>query len=127
MRSTALKDLLVAVAAASLAFPAAAREFADAGGEHGYARLDWDLVERDIKNWGGLPALTASQSVNTAACILPGDKDPLDVVVRRTRALIADLSAAGVDLSAETRELDNIARRASPRSPSYTPSTGASP
>ena len=94
------------------ALPLEAREFADAGGAHEYARLDWELIERDIKNWGMLPALTASQSVNQAACILPGDKDPLDVVVRRTRALIADLSAAGVDLAAETRELDGIVSRA---------------
>ncbi len=91
---------------------AAAREWPDAGGAHEYARLDWDLIERDIGNWGGIPPLTASQSVDTAACILPEDKDPLDVIVRRTRALIADLSAAGVDLSAETRELDGIAARA---------------
>ena len=94
------------------ALPLEAREFADAGGAHEYARLDWELIERDIKNWGKLPSLTASQSVNQAACILPGDKDPLDVVVRRTRALIADLSAAGVDLAAETRELDGIVSRA---------------
>ncbi len=92
--------------------PLEAREFADAGGAHAYARLDWELIERDIKNWSKLPPLTASQSVNQAACILPGDKDPLDVVVRRTRALIADLSAAGVDLTAETRELDGIVSRA---------------
>ncbi len=94
------------------AMPLEAREFADAGGAHEYARLDWELIERDIKNWGKLPALTASQSVNTAACILPGDKDPLDVVVRRTRALMDDLAAAGVDLSAERRELDGIVSRA---------------
>ncbi len=94
------------------AMPLEAREFADAGGAHEYARLDWELIERDIKNWGKLPSLTTSQSVNQAACILPGDKDPLDVVVRRTRALMDDLAAAGVDLSAERRELDNIVSRA---------------
>ena len=88
-----------------------AREWPDAGGAHEYARLDWDLIERDIKNWSSLPALTMSQSVNSAACILPDDKDPLDVVIRRTRTLIADLSAAGVDLSAELRELDGIVSR----------------
>ena len=110
--STATSISLCAAAAAFLALPAAAGEWPDAGGAHEYARLDWELIERDIKNWGGLPALTASQSVDTAACILPGDKDPLDVLIRRTRALIADLSAAGVDLTAETRELDGIAARA---------------
>ena len=91
---------------------AAAREWPDAGGEHEYARLDWDLIERDIKGWGKLPRLTREESANEAACVLPGDKDPLDVLARRTRALIADLSAAGVDLSAEARELDELMARA---------------
>ena len=86
--------------------------FPDAGGAHGYARQDWDLMERDIAGWCKLSPLTATQSVNAAACILPGDKDPLDVIIRRTRVLIDDLSAAGVDLSAEVRELDEIAARA---------------
>lgn len=91
---------------------ATAREWPDAGGEHEYARLDWDLIERDIKGWGKLPRLTREESANEAACVLPGDKDPLDVLARRTRALIADLSAAGVDLSAEARELDELMARA---------------
>ena len=119
MKNKVSRSALISIAAAIAALvfsvcsmPLEAREFADAGGAHAYARLDWELIERDIKNWGKLPALTASQSVNQAACILPGDKDPLDVVVRRTRALIADLSAAGVDLTAETRELDGIVSRA---------------
>lgn len=100
--------LFVALAATA----ATAREWPDAGGEHEYARLDWDLIERDIKGWGKLPRLTREESANEAACVLPDDKDPLDVLARRTRALIADLSAAGVDLSAEARELDELMARA---------------
>ena len=97
---------------AALAAALYAREWPDAGGAHEYASLDWTLIERDIANWRRLPPLTATQSVNVAACILPGDKDPLDVIIRRTRALVGDLSAAGVDLASETRELDEIVARA---------------
>ena len=97
MRKTTLL-LLNGIFLASFAL---AREWPDAGGEHEYAVLDWNLIERDIKGWGRLPRLSTTQSVNTAACILPGDKDPTGVVIRRTRALVADLAAAGVDLSEE--------------------------
>ena len=105
MRKTTLL-LLNGIFLASFAL---AREWPDAGGEHEYAVLDWNLIERDIKGWGRLPRLSTTQSVNTAACILPGDKDPTGVVIRRTRALIADLAAEGVDLSEEQRELDELA------------------
>ena len=94
-----------------LTFTLVAREWPDAGGAHEYARLDWDLIGRDIRCWNQLPPLTVTQSVNTAACILKGDKDPLDVLIRRTRALIDDLSGEGVDLAAELRELDEIIAR----------------
>ena len=106
MRHTVIL-LVAAIAAATLH----AREWPDAGGAYEYAMLDWALIERDIAGWKNLPPLTATQSVNIAACIQPGDRDPLDVVIRRTRALMADLSAAGVDLAAETRELDEIVAR----------------
>jgi len=85
-----------------------ARDWPDAGGEFFYARTDWDLIERDIANWGRLPKNTNAESENQSACILPGDKDPLDVLVRRTRALIDDLSKAGVDLNAEKAELEKL-------------------
>lgn len=111
MHTTAFINLCAA-AVAILAFPAAGRDWPDAGGAHEYASLDWALIERDIAGWRKLPPLTATQSVNVAACILPEDKDPLDVIIRRTRALIADLSSAGVDLAAENKELDEIVARA---------------
>ena len=68
---------------AALTVNAAAREWPDAGGEHEYARLDWDLIERDIRGWSKLPRLTREESANEAACVLPDDKDPLDVLARR--------------------------------------------
>jgi len=105
-------SLCAAAAAAFLVLPAAGRDWPDAGGAHEYATLDWALIERDISGWNKLPPLTTTQSVNVAACILSGDKDPLDVIIRRTRALIADLSSAGVDLAAEAKELDGIVARA---------------
>ena len=100
-----------ALLAMAISLSAFARDWPDAGGAHEYATLDWALIERDIAGWSKLPPLTATQSVNAAACILPEDKDPLDVIIRRTRALIADLSAAGVDLAAEAKELDEIVVR----------------
>ena len=64
---------------AALAAALYAREWPDAGGAHEYASLDWTLIERDIANWRRLPPLTATQSVNVAACILPGDKVTLEL------------------------------------------------
>lgn len=106
-----MKNTLFLLAAASvcvLAPPLAAREWPDAGSPHEYARLDWDLLERDIKNWQSLPSRNPDQAVNAEACIKPTDKDPVDVLVRRTRALLADLVASGVDLTAETAALDAL-------------------
>ena len=65
---------------------------------------DWRLIKRDIDNWSRLPnKKTNEQAENIQACILPGDTDPLVVVLRRTRALLDDLSAS-VDLAAERAE-----------------------
>ena len=55
------------------------------------------------------------QSANRNAAILPGDRDPLDVVMRRTRALYedlktqADLDAAGERLTALERSASTVA------------------
>ena len=65
---------------------------------------DWRLIKRDIDNWSRLPnKKTNEQAENIQACILPGDTDPLVVVLRRTRALLDDLSAS-VNLAAERTE-----------------------
>ena len=82
-------------------FSLIARDYPDAGGAHEDARTVWGLIERDIRNWKTLPATTDAEAENRAACILPGDRDPLDVLIRRTRALADDLAAAGADLAAE--------------------------
>ena len=66
---------------------------------------EWRLIRRDIDNWHRLPAKTNEQSVNLQACILPGDTDPLVVLLRRTRALIQDLAGEGVGLEQEQKEL----------------------
>ena len=73
---------------------------------------DWKLIQRDIDNWHRMPTNVLDTSVNAAACILPGDTDPLVVALRRTRALLDDL-AASVDLTAERTELNKLAAKAS--------------
>jgi len=70
---------------------------------------DWRLIQRDIDNWHRLSnKKTGEQAANAQACILPGDADPLVVVLRRTRALLDDL-AASVDLSAERAAFAGLA------------------
>ena len=68
---------------------------------------DWRLIKRDIDNWHRLPKKTNEQAENIEACILPGDKDPLVVALRRTKALVGDL-APSVDLAAESAELARL-------------------
>ncbi len=92
--------------------PPRVTDWPDAGGASEDARALWDALARDIAHWKKLPASVAREAEHPAACILPGDRDPVDVLVRRTRALLADLAAAGVDLAAEARELDELARAA---------------
>ena len=70
-------------------------------------RLAWNLLARDIANWSQLPSAVNAQAVNRQACILPGDVDPLDVLLRRTAALAADLSAAA-DVSQEAVALVSL-------------------
>jgi len=72
---------------------------------------DWKLIKRDIDNWHRMPTNALDTSVNAAACILPGDTDPLVVALRRTRALLDDL-AGSVDLAAERTELDKLSAEA---------------
>ncbi|MBR0065999.1 MAG: PD40 domain-containing protein [Kiritimatiellae bacterium] len=69
---------------------------------------DWKFIQRDIDNWHRMPTNVLETSVNASACILPGDTDPLVVGLRRTRALLDDLSAS-VDLTAERTELAGYA------------------
>ena len=70
---------------------------------------DWSVIKRDIDNWSRIPGRRSNaQAANIHACILPGDTDPLAVVLRRTRALLDDLSGAGANLAAERAELASL-------------------
>jgi len=85
-----------------------------------------DLKSEWQRQWGHLAAqikarssakvkLAASQAYHPAATILTGDRDGLDIVLRRTSALLADLRAGGRargDLGAVGRELDALRTRA---------------
>lgn len=83
----------------------------------------WRLLARDLKMWNRprdpkcardtsmVPNYQppANEVVNAESLIQSSDRDPLDVLVRRTRALYADLKDQ-VDLTAEGRELDEFVR-----------------
>ena len=86
-----------------------AAEYPDAGGFAPDAHEAWDLLRRDIATWKRLPSRNPDQAVNVAATILPEDKDPLDVLFRRTRALADDLAEAGVDVGWAKTEMDVLA------------------
>ena len=49
-----------------------------------------------------------SEVAHPAARVLDEDRDPLDVALRRTRALADDLAAAGVDLAEALKSLDAL-------------------
>ena len=83
---------------------------------------EYTLLERERtqkpRAEGGIAdeATRIEQTANRSAAILPGDRDPLDIVVRRTRALYddlqsqTDLSAAGAQLA----ELEKSAQTVAP-------------
>jgi hypothetical protein len=83
---------------------------------------EYFLLEREKtqkpRTEGGVAdeAARLGQTANRSAAILPDDRDPLDIVVRRTRALYddlrtqADLAAAGARLD----ELEKAARQTPP-------------
>ena len=93
----------------------------------------WRLIARDIEMHDKARPLPRRDVVvrfttfqppeaevaNREALILKEDRDPLDVLLRRTRALYADLSGQ-VDLSKEGKALDEIAAAASAASFSAT-------
>ena len=73
---------------------------------------EWRLIARDIANWNRMPKNVLATTEHPAACILPGDSDPLVVILRRTCALMDDL-ASSVELSAERREIVHLMAEAS--------------
>jgi hypothetical protein len=78
-----------------------------------YRLLHRELTQKP-RTHGGIfdEAARRAQAFHPQATILPGDRDPLDIVLRRTRALFDDL-ARQTDLSALGRRLDALADEAS--------------
>jgi hypothetical protein len=64
-------------------------------------RTMWSRAERD------------AQAYHPAANLHAGDHDALDVILRRTRALLDDLSSTGAALEPEVKALDVLEREAS--------------
>ena len=81
---------------------------------------EYEVLQREMtqkpKDSGGIAdaETRAAQAYDRQATILPGDRDPVDVVVRRTRALYedlkgqADLKAAGERLAALEKEAQTV-------------------
>ena len=91
-------EFLKALRLAAVPDPAARERFEALVAKHGVdAAKEFFVLERELtqkpKVSGGVAdeAARLEQTANRSATILPGDRDPLDVVVRRTRALFEDL------------------------------------
>ncbi len=82
-----------------------------------YALLDRQLTQKP-KTHGGTYSEQErlEQSFIRDAAILPGDRDPLDIALRRTQALYRDL-ASECDIAAYGRELERIAQAAAATDP----------
>jgi len=80
---------------------------------------EWAELARQVGERGRL-ARQFSQALRPEATILPTDRDGLDIVLRRTRALLADIArqAGARDLSSERAELDKLAARTAASAPS---------
>ncbi len=95
----------VAVVAAGLFAAGAPCEYPSVADERDETQKTWRLLERDLLHWDKIRTAVrkvtcspnyqppADQCFNAEALIHPGDRDPLDVLLRRTRALAADVSA----------------------------------
>ncbi len=73
--------------------------------------LQYEVLRRDIAERQRI-SRNANQALRTEALILESDRDPLDVIVRRTRALLGDLmytSSSGrlAPMAAELKRLQN--------------------
>jgi len=81
-----------------------------------YEVLQREMTQKPKAHHGGIAdaATRAAQAYDRQATILPGDRDPVDVVARRTRALYedlkgqADLKAAGEKLAALEKEAQTV-------------------
>jgi hypothetical protein len=102
----AVVAMLLMTASAPAAEPASARP--DLKAE---AKRQFDDLAASIKNRAWFDKI-APQTFRPEALILKTDRDPLDVVLRRTAALLADLTAGGTDLSVEAKELASLKTKA---------------
>ena len=90
-------------------------DFARRGAE---AAKEYRLLEREMtqspQTHAGIfdEAARRAQAFNQAATILPSDRDPLDVVVRRSRALYDDLKGQTSTLADAGRRLSALEERA---------------
>ncbi|MDR3196283.1 MAG: hypothetical protein LBU34_00310 [Planctomycetaceae bacterium] len=67
---------------------------------------DYQAIQNQIAR--KLPEHIAPQSYRQDALILPKDRDPLDVLLRRVQALANHLAASGVDVATEIQSLQKI-------------------
>lgn len=74
-------------------------------------QVQWKTLEADIKAKGDFKR-QYEEAYCREATILPEDRDPLDVVLRRTAALAADLAAMKVELAAERAALAALTEKA---------------
>ena len=65
-------------------------------------------LDRQIHGAEGLPPSAAKQVFDPQAMIQPGDRDPLDVVLRRSGALLEHLKAAGAAMGPLADELSAL-------------------
>jgi hypothetical protein len=80
--------------------------------------VQYEALRHDLANRGHF-ARVAKEAWRPEALILEGDRDPLDVVLRRTAALLADLgrTSAAASLSDAGRHLAELARLGAETSP----------
>ena len=115
-------DFLKAFRLVAVPDPALRERFEALMARHGADVVkEYLILERELKQKpkaaGGIAdeATRIEQSANRNAAVLPGDRDPLDIVVRRTRALYedlkaqADLAAAGERLAALEKQAQALA------------------
>jgi hypothetical protein len=84
------------------------------------ALLQYVILDTQLAKWRKTEAVyherwhtLEAQVLNRQALILPGDRDPLDIVLRRTNALLADLRKRNAPrLDAEASALASLAARA---------------
>lgn len=82
------------------------------------ARQQWDILEFDLHNRAAFEQ-RASQTAHPEALIRTSDRDPLDVLLRRTSALLTDLKTK-TDLSTCEKELGALRAEAGTIAPEAT-------